>query len=142
MQVGPDDRDIQQQIMLAVSEERIKVANVVIEESEGDMTTLCTKADDIMIDTLNSLASEGALPVEEGKGLSQHFTEQNTAILKKVSDIKNKQFRQLNERMIEKRRRKHAILKEKQETEKKEVKYFLEVKVIYCDLLCIIIGTR
>ena len=142
MQVGPDDRDIQQQIMLAVSEERIKVANVVIEESEGDMTTLCTKADDIMIDTLNSLASEGALPVKEGKGLSQHFTEQNTAILKKVSDIKNKQFRQLNERMIEKRRRKHAMLKEKQETEKKEVKYFLEVKVIYCDLLCIIIGTR
>ena len=126
-QGSTNDRDVQQDIVVAIAEERIEVANIVIEENEEDMTTLCSKMADTMADILTSLVSEGAIPVEEGEELSKHYSEQNATMLKRVSDIKNKQFRRLNERMADKKSKKHAALREKQEVEKKMV------KIWFCD---------
>ena len=123
------ERDIQQDIVVAITEERIEVANNVIEENEEVMTTLCGKVADTMADILTSLVSEGAIPVEEGEELSKHYSEQNATILKRVSDIKNKQFRRLNERMADRKRRKLTALREKQEVEKKKVKILCFVTV-------------
>ena len=118
------DRDIQQDIVVAIAEERIEVANVVIKQNEENMTTLCCKVADTMAGIFTSLVSEGAIPVEKGEELSKNYSEQNATMLKRVSDIKNKQFRRLNERMADKKRKKHAALREKQEVKKEKVKIF------------------
>ena len=74
-----------------------------------------------MEDTLGTLTSEGTLSIEENQQLSQDYSEQNTLMLNKFTDIKKKQLKRLSERMIEKKKRKLSQLRERQETERSEV---------------------
>ncbi len=111
----------QQNVLLAVSEERIEVANAVISESEQGFSAFHDEIGDIVKDTIGTLTSEGSLSIEESQQLSQNYSERNVIVLKKFTDIKRKQLKQLNERMIEKKRHKLSQLKERHEMERSEV---------------------
>lgn len=82
---------------------------------------MCDEIGDIVEDTLGTLTSEGTLSIEENQQLSQDYSEQNTLMLNKFTDIKKKQLKRLSERMIEKKKRKLSQLRERQETERSEV---------------------
>ena len=82
---------------------------------------MCDEIGDIVEDTLGTLTSEGTLSIEENQQLSQDYSEQNTLMLNKFTDIKKKQLKRLSERMIEKKKRKLSQLRERQEMERSEV---------------------
>ena len=107
--------------MLAVSEERIEVANTVVQDIEQGCSAFCDDIGDIVKDTLCTLTSEGTLSVEESQQVSQKCSEQNETVLKNFTDIKKKQLKRLNERMTEKKKRKQSQLKEKHEADRREV---------------------
>jgi helix-turn-helix protein len=108
-------------ILLAISEERIEVANAVISDSEKGFSAFHDEIGDIVKDTIGTLTSEGSLSIEESQQLSQNYSERNVIVLKKFTDIKRKQLKQLNERMVEKKRHKLSQLKERHEMERSEV---------------------
>lgn len=111
----------QQNVLLAVSEERIEIANAIISDSEQGFSAFHDEIGDIVKDTINTLTSEGSLSIEESQQLSQDYSERNVIVLKKFTDIKRKQLKQLNERMTEKKRHKLSQLREKHEMERSEV---------------------
>ena len=98
--------------MVAVYDEKIQVASAVMQETEEELSTLCSEIDNIVQNTLGTLMHDGSLSAEQRKQLSQECTKQNAAVLKKFSDIKKKQFKRLNDRMIEKKERKRTKLGE------------------------------
>ena len=122
--------------MLAVSEERIEVANTVISDSEQGFSAFRDEIGDIVKDTLDTLTSEGSLSMEESQQLSQDYSEQNMISLKSLTDIKKKQLKRLNERMIEKKKHKLSQLRERQEVERSEVMILLFVAVSICHVSC------
>lgn len=111
----------QQKISLAVLEERMHVANAVIQGTEEEASALCNKIHDIVQFTLDTLVSEGSLSIAESDALSQEYTKQNAEMLKNVYDTKKKHLKILSDRKIEKKRSKLAKLREKHELEKEEV---------------------
>ena len=111
----------QRNVLLAVSEERIEIANAVISDSEQGFSAFHDEIGDIVKDTIDTLTSEGSLSIEESQQLFQDYSERNVMILKKITNIKKKQLKQLNERMIEKKRYKLSQLREKHEMERSEV---------------------
>ena len=111
----------QKTVMLAVAEERLEVANSVIQDTEEGFSAFCNEIDELVSETLNTLACEGTLSMVESKQLSRECAEQNEAVLKSFTDTKKKQFKRLNDRMMEKKKSKQAHLREKHEAEKKEV---------------------
>ena len=111
----------QQNVLLAVSEERIEIANAIISDSEQGFSAFHDEIGDIVKDTINTLTSEGSLSIKESQQLSQDYSERNVIVLKKFTDIKRKQLKQLNERMTEKKRHKLSQLREKHEMERSEV---------------------
>ena len=111
----------QRNVLLAVSEERIEIANAIISDSEQGFSAFHDEIGDIVKDTIDTLTSEGSLSIEESQQLSQDYSERNVIVLKKFTDIKRKQLKQLNERMTEKKRHKLSQLREKHEMERSEV---------------------
>lgn len=97
------------------------MANAVISDSEQGFSTFHDEIGDIVKDTLDTLTSEGSLSIEESQQLSQNCSEQNMIVLKNLTDIKKKQLKRLNERMIEKKKHKLSQLRQRQEVERSEV---------------------
>lgn len=107
--------------MLAVLEERIEVATTVISDTEQGFSAFRDEIGDIVKGTLGTLTSEGSLSTEEGQQISQDYSEQNMTLLKNFTDIKKKQLKRLNERMIEKKKHKLSQLRERQGVERSKV---------------------
>ena len=97
------------------------MANTVISDSEQGSSTFHDEIGDIMKDALDTLTSEGSLSMEESQQLSQDYSEQNMIVLKNLTDVKKKQLKRLNERMIEKKKHKLSQLRQRQEVERSEV---------------------
>lgn len=93
----------------------------MISDTEQGCSAFHDEIGDIVKDALGSLTSEGSLSIEEGQQLSQDYSEQNITVVKKFTGIKKKQLKQLNERMIEKKKRKLIQLRERQEAERSKV---------------------
>ena len=111
----------QQNVLLAVLEERIEVATTVISDTEQGFSAFRDEIGDIVKGTLGTLTSEGSLSTEEGQQISQDYSEQNMTLLKNFTDIKKKQLKRLNERMIEKKKHKLSQLRERQGVERSKV---------------------
>ena len=117
--------------MLAVSEEKIEMGNIVIYDTEQGFSSICDGIGAIVKDTLYSLTSEGSLSIEESQQLAEEYSEQNVLVLKNFNNIKKKQMKRLNKYMAEKKEQKVSQLKEKHELEKREV-------CTYCSrLMCV-----
>lgn len=74
--------------MVAVSEERIQVANTVMQEAEEESSALCKEIHNIVHHTLDTLVSEGSLSVVERGNLSYEYTRQSVEMLKNISNVK------------------------------------------------------